>query len=166
MAVPLLRSHPTERFDLAVPAAGARRRLLQQLPAALSGDFGRFWDIAEQFQRWLKEWSEKRDIPVMEAPQGRRDEIGPTPDFKGADPDAVVVVRETSAHHDGNRRWQNGTAGICRSPTAGSSRIHIFTSTSGGGGGCLSTSVLICRSPPASASISIIGLANLMCVTW
>ena len=22
-------------------------------------------DIAEQFQRWLKEWSEKRDIPVI-----------------------------------------------------------------------------------------------------
>jgi hypothetical protein len=31
-------------------------------------------DIADQFQRWLKEWSEKRDIPVMEAPQGRRDD--------------------------------------------------------------------------------------------
>ena len=50
-------------------------------------------DIAEQFQRWLKEWSEKRDIPVMEAPQGRRDDFV-DPYFKGADPDAVVVVRE------------------------------------------------------------------------
>ena len=48
-------------------------------------------DIAEQFQRWLKEWSEKRDIPVMEAPKGRRDEFV-DPYFKGADPDAVVVV--------------------------------------------------------------------------
>ena len=48
-------------------------------------------DIAEQFQRWLKEWSEKRDIPVIEAPQGRRDDFV-DPYFKGADPDAVVVV--------------------------------------------------------------------------
>jgi len=48
-------------------------------------------DIAEQFQRWLKEWSEKRDIPVMEAPQGRRDDFV-DPYFKGADPDAVVIV--------------------------------------------------------------------------
>ena len=30
-------------------------------------------DIAEQFQRWLKGWSEKRNIPVAEAPKGRRD---------------------------------------------------------------------------------------------
>ena len=48
-------------------------------------------DIAEQFQRWLKEWSEKRDIPVMEASQGRRDDFV-DPYFKGADPDAVVIV--------------------------------------------------------------------------
>lgn len=47
--------------------------------------------IAEQFQRWLKEWSEKRDIPVMEALQGRRDDFV-DPYFKGADPDAVVIV--------------------------------------------------------------------------
>ena len=62
-------------------------------------------DIAEQFQRWLKEWSEKRDIPVMEALQGRRDDFV-DPYFKGADPDAVVRPQgaRTSAHHDGNRR--------------------------------------------------------------
>jgi hypothetical protein len=53
-------------------------------------------DIAEQFQRWLKEWSDKRNIPVAEAPKGNGD-------------------------------------------------------------GCLSASVPTCRSPPASASISIIG---------
>jgi hypothetical protein len=28
-------------------------------------------DTAEQFQRWLKGWSEKRNIPVAEAPKGR-----------------------------------------------------------------------------------------------
>src|SRR5256885_5479632 len=31
--------------------------------------------IADQFQQWLKGWTEKRDIPVVEAPRwGRRDE--------------------------------------------------------------------------------------------
>jgi hypothetical protein len=48
-------------------------------------------DIAEQFQRWLKGWSEKRHIPVVEAPKGRRDDFV-DPYFKGAGPDAVVVI--------------------------------------------------------------------------
>ena len=116
-------------------------------------------DIAEQFQRWLKEWSEKRDIPVMEAPQGRRDDFV-DPYFKGADPDAVVVVREPArimtAIGDGKtNRWHLQIA------TAGSSNT-ISTSTTGRGGRCSSASVPICRFPPASASISIIGLANRM----
>src|SRR5437762_243507 len=29
--------------------------------------------VAEQFQSWLKDWSEKRKIPVLEPPDGRRD---------------------------------------------------------------------------------------------
>jgi hypothetical protein len=37
-------------------------------------------DIAEQFQRWLKEWSDKRNIAVAEAPKGRRDDfVDPLP---------------------------------------------------------------------------------------
>ncbi len=48
-------------------------------------------DIAEQFQRWLKGWSEKRNISVVEAPKGRRDDFV-DPYFKGADADAVVVI--------------------------------------------------------------------------
>jgi hypothetical protein len=47
--------------------------------------------IAEQFQGWLKGWSEKRNIPVMEAPDGRRDDFV-DPYFKGARADAVVVI--------------------------------------------------------------------------
>src|SRR5215813_5270008 len=31
--------------------------------------------IAEQFQAWLKTWAGKRSIPVIEAPQGRRDDF-------------------------------------------------------------------------------------------
>jgi len=47
--------------------------------------------IADHFQQWLKPWSEKRNIPVLEAPKGRRDEFI-KPYFKGAEPDEVVAV--------------------------------------------------------------------------
>ena len=43
-------------------------------------------DIAEQFQRWLKGWSEKRNIPVAEAPKGRRDDFVEAY-FRKANPD-------------------------------------------------------------------------------
>ena len=48
-------------------------------------------DIADQFQRWLKGWSEKRNIPVADAPKGRRDDFV-DPYFKGADLVAVVIM--------------------------------------------------------------------------
>lgn len=47
--------------------------------------------IAEQFQQWIKGRCAKRDIPIVEAPRGRRDDFV-DPYFKGAKPDAVVVV--------------------------------------------------------------------------
>ena len=47
--------------------------------------------IADHFQQWLKPWSEKRNIPILEAPKGRRDEFI-EPYFKGAKPDEVVAV--------------------------------------------------------------------------
>jgi hypothetical protein len=47
--------------------------------------------VADRFQLWLKTWSAKRNIPVMEAPKGRRDEFA-EPYFRGAEPDEVVVV--------------------------------------------------------------------------
>ena len=47
--------------------------------------------IADRFQQWLKAWSEKRNVPVLEAPKGRRDEFV-EPYFKGAKPDEVVAV--------------------------------------------------------------------------
>src|ERR1700692_1481841 len=48
-------------------------------------------DIAEQFQRWGKERAAKRDIPIVEAPKGRRDDFV-DPYFERARPDAVVVI--------------------------------------------------------------------------
>ena len=47
--------------------------------------------IADQFQTWLKAWAGKRHIPVMDAPQGRRDDFV-DPHFSRAKPDEVVVI--------------------------------------------------------------------------
>jgi hypothetical protein len=47
--------------------------------------------IAEQFQTWLKGWAERRRIPVLDAPEGRRDDFV-DPYFKSAKPDEVVVI--------------------------------------------------------------------------
>src|SRR5271166_5568402 len=47
--------------------------------------------IAEQFQTWLKAWAEKRHIPIVEAPQGRRDDFV-DPYFKRANADEIVVI--------------------------------------------------------------------------
>src|SRR6476620_10956374 len=83
---------------------GARCALIQpfQQPERVVGFFNTYRqhyplsrrtlrDIAEQFQRWLKGWSEKRNIPVAEAPKGRRDDFVEAY-FRGANPDQVVVI--------------------------------------------------------------------------
>ena len=48
-------------------------------------------DIADQFQRWVKERAAKRNIPIVEAPAGRRDEFV-DPYFERVKPDAVVDI--------------------------------------------------------------------------
>src|ERR1700756_5070000 len=48
-------------------------------------------DIADQFQRWVKERAAKRNIPIVEAPKGRRDEFV-DPYFARARPDQIVVI--------------------------------------------------------------------------
>jgi hypothetical protein len=47
--------------------------------------------IADQFQDWLKNWSDGRRIPVLDAPPGRRDDFV-DPYFCRAKPDSVVVI--------------------------------------------------------------------------
>jgi hypothetical protein len=47
--------------------------------------------IADGFHQWLKSWSAKRNIPILDAPKGRRDEFV-EPYFKNAEPDAIVAV--------------------------------------------------------------------------
>jgi hypothetical protein len=48
-------------------------------------------EIADQFQCWVKERAAKRNIAIVEAPTGRRDEFV-DPYFERAMPDAVVVI--------------------------------------------------------------------------
>src|SRR5246127_4163574 len=48
-------------------------------------------DIAGQFQNWVKNRSERWGAPILEAPQGRRDEFV-EPYFRKAKPDQVVII--------------------------------------------------------------------------
>jgi hypothetical protein len=63
-------------------------------------------DIANQFQRWVTERAKKRNIPIVEAPKGRRDEFV-DPYFKRAKPGAVAVNPQGARarpYHDCHRR--------------------------------------------------------------
>src|SRR6516162_29617 len=48
-------------------------------------------DLAQQFQNWLKNRCQKWSVPIVEAPEGRRDDFV-APYFKHAKNDAVVVI--------------------------------------------------------------------------
>ena len=48
-------------------------------------------NIAQQFQNWLKNRCQKWGVPVLDAPEGRRDDFV-DPYFKKAKTDEVVVI--------------------------------------------------------------------------
>jgi hypothetical protein len=48
-------------------------------------------NIADEFQHWVKERAAKRNIPILDEPDGRRDEFV-EPYFERAKPDSVVVI--------------------------------------------------------------------------
>src|SRR6516162_11387441 len=48
-------------------------------------------DIATQFQNWVVNRSQKWDVPILEAPESRRDEFI-KPYFRKAKPDTVVAI--------------------------------------------------------------------------
>ena len=48
-------------------------------------------NIADEFQHWVKERAAKRNIPILDEPDGRRDEFV-DPYFEHAKPDSVVVI--------------------------------------------------------------------------
>src|ERR1700730_6422566 len=87
LALSLFRPHSVEWADSTIPAAGESRRLLQYVSAAITGDTVQ----PDQFQHWVKERAAKRNIPIVEAPKGRRDDFV-DPYFEQAKPDAVVVI--------------------------------------------------------------------------
>jgi hypothetical protein len=73
-----------------------------QQPERVVGFFGSYRQVypvsrdvlrnaAEQFQAWVKGQAEKWNVPIVEAPKGRRDEFV-EPYFRGAEPDQVIVV--------------------------------------------------------------------------
>jgi hypothetical protein len=59
-------------------------------------------DIATQFHHWVKNRATRWGIPILDAPDGRRDEFV-APYFQRTRPDAVVVIlkaREQDPHRD------------------------------------------------------------------
>lgn len=51
----------------------------------------RLRDIAEQFQNWVKNRSDKWGVPILDAPKGRRDDFVDSY-FRRAKPDEIVVI--------------------------------------------------------------------------
>jgi hypothetical protein len=56
----------------------------------------RLRDIAQQFQNWVKNRCEKWDAPILDAPEGRRDDFV-DPYFKQAESDEVVAILKARA---------------------------------------------------------------------
>jgi hypothetical protein len=92
--------------------------------------------IAGYFQHWLKGWTEGANIPVLDAPAGRRDEFV-DPYFKRAKPDAVVLVLKAREPARIMVAIGDKTANrcICDSHRGGSSNT-TSTSTTAGGDAC------------------------------
>ena len=108
-----------------VPAAGTRGWLFQHTYRQLYPVSRHvLQDIADQFQRWLERVvGEALNIPVADAPKGRRDDFV-DPYFKGADLDAVVIIlkaREparimTAIGDSKANRWHLQIANRCGRP--------------------------------------------------
>ena len=85
MALSLFRSDFVEWLDSAIPTTRTSRGLLQSYRQLYPVTRHTLRDIAEQFQRLVKERAAKHNIPILEAPKGRRDEFV-DPYFKRAKP--------------------------------------------------------------------------------
>ena len=103
-------------------------------------------DIAEQFQRSLKESSDKRNIPVAEAPKGAaRPVLIP---IKGESSDAVVISKGARAgrimtavgEFRKTNRWH------LKSPMAGWSSPNFYIGEGDGDGKCVRMCLPTCRS--------------------
>ena len=114
-------------------------------------------DIADQFQRWVTERAAKRNIPIVEAPKGRRDEFV-DPYFARAKPDAVVVILK--AREPARIMTAIGDKVVNRWHLQFAQRWVVqynFYINAGTGGECSCASAPTFHSPPASVSTSTIG---------
>jgi hypothetical protein len=118
LALSLFRPHPAQWVDSIQPF---------QQPERVVGFFNTYRqiypvtrftlrEIANQFQRWVSERAAKRDIPIVEAPKGRRDEFV-DPYFRRAKPGCPSNLRPGFGQAARARRHdvENGrlrTAGI------------------------------------------------------
>lgn len=113
--------------------------------------------IADQFQRRVTERAEKRNIPIVEAPKGRRDEFI-DPYFERAKPDAIVAILR--AREPARTMTAIGDKVANRWHLQFAQRWVIqynFYINDRNWGGCSCASVRTFHSPPVSASISAIG---------
>ena len=111
---------------------------------------------AEQFQLWVKEQADKWNAPIVEAPRGRRDEFV-DPYFRGAGRIAIVILKAREPARIMTAIGDKvATAGIFRSPTAGSCSTTSISPTSIGAG-CSCACAPTFRSLLGSVLISITG---------
>src|SRR5437016_14125838 len=88
----MLRSNPAERLDPAVPTTRARARVLYAYREGKRVTRRALTEIADQFQYWLKNRSEKWGAPLVEAPEeGRRDDFVHQY-LRGCPSDRVAVI--------------------------------------------------------------------------
>jgi hypothetical protein len=80
----------------------------------------RLGDIAQQFQNWVKNRCQKWGAPILDAPEGRRDDFV-DPYFKHANIDEVVVILKAREPARIMTAIGAETVGICSWRNAGSS---------------------------------------------
>jgi hypothetical protein len=108
-------------------------------------------EIADQFKNWVTNRSQEWKAPILEAPEGRRDDFI-DPYFERAKADEVVAILRARepARILMPTETRKMTGGICNWPSAGSFNT-TSTSTTHAGDGCSSGCVPTFRSLRGSA---------------
>src|SRR5260370_11341600 len=95
LALPMLRSDSGEWSDSAVPAARTGCGLFQTYRQLLPVSRQTLRGIAEQFQHCLKAWSGKRNIPILDAPQGRHRRAFRSMSHQKSNPDVGILSKKS-----------------------------------------------------------------------
>ena len=75
-------------------------------------------DIVEQFQNWVENQCQKWDVPILDAPEGRRDDFV-DPYFRHAKDDQVVVILSEGAAQAPAKKRVSVVVPFCSSFRAG-----------------------------------------------